>query len=187
PCSPPLGAGSPWVLSANRALGSSPNPATGYSKAAYVHLLFGLLDSLGVADAVLVGHSMGGAIVADAALARPERVRGLVLVDAAGLGVGLPFMLRVGKWAVVGALFDRLRGRGATGNILRAIYGDPSRVTEQQIDQYYAPVALPNFGRGLRGILHEFSFEDLQGRLGSIATPTLVMWGTRDRVIPQQI
>ena len=171
----------------NRGFGFSDKPASGYSNAAYVHLLFGLLDSLGVSDAVLVGHSMGGAIVADAALARPERVRGLVLVDAAGLGVGLPFMLRVAKWPIVGPLFDHLRGRDATGRILRAIYGDASRVTDQDIDQYYAPIALPDFGRGLRGILHEFSFEDLKDRLGSIMTPTLVMWGTRDRLIPQQI
>jgi pimeloyl-ACP methyl ester carboxylesterase len=96
-------------------------------------------------------------------------------------------MLRVAKWPIVGPLFDHLRGRGATGGILRVIYGDASRVTDQDIDQYYAPIALPDFGRGLRGILREFSFEDLRGRLGSIMTPTLVMWGTRDRLIPQQI
>lgn len=171
----------------NRGFGFSDKPATGYSNAAYVHLLFGLLDSLGVSDAVLVGHSMGGAIVADAALARPERVRGLVLVDAAGLGVRYPFILRVARWPIIGPLFDHLRGRGATGGILRATYGDPSRVTDQEIDQYYAPIALPEFGRSLRGVLREFSFEDLQGRLGTLMTPTLVMWGTRDRLIPQTI
>jgi len=171
----------------NRGSGFSDKPATGYSNAAYVRLLFGLLDSLGVSDAVLVGHSMGGAIAADAALARPDRVRGLVLVDAAGLGIGVPFMLRMGKWPILGPLFDHLRGRSATGRILRRIYGDPSRVTEQDIDQYYAPIALPEYGRGLRGILREFNFEDLQGRLGSIMTPTLVLWGTRDRLIPQQV
>ena len=171
----------------NRGFGFSDKPAAGFSNAAYVHLLFGLLDSLAVTDAVLVGHSMGGAIVADASLARPERVRGLVLVDAAGLGVQYPFMLRVARWPIIGPLFDHFRGRGATGRILRAIYGDGSRVREQDIDQYYAPLALPDFGRSLRGVLREFNFADLQGRLGSIPTPTLVMWGSRDQVIPQTI
>jgi len=171
----------------NRGFGFSDMPAQGYSNADYVGLLFGLLDSLHVSDAVLVGHSMGGAIAADAALARPDRVHGLVLVDAAGLGVRWPFMLRVARWPIVGPVFDHLRGRAATGRILRAIYGDGSRVTEQDIDQYYAPIALPDFGRSLRGVLREFSFDDLAGRLGSIQTPTLVMWGTRDQVIPQTI
>jgi pimeloyl-ACP methyl ester carboxylesterase len=167
----------------NRGFGFSDMPARGYSNADYVQVLFGLLDSLGVSDAVLVGHSMGGAIAADAALARPERVRGLVLVDAAGLGVRWPFMLRVAHWSIVGPLFDRLRGRGATATILKVMYADPSRVTEQDIDQYYASIALPDFGRSLRGVLREFSFDDLQGRLGGIITPTLVMWGVRDRLI----
>lgn len=171
----------------NRGFGFSDMPAQGYSNADFVHLLFGLLDSLGVSDAVLVGHSMGGAIAADAALARPDRVQGLVLVDAAGLGVRWPFMLRVARWPILGPAFDHLRGRGATGRILRGIYGDGSRVTQQDIDQYYAPIALPNFGRSLRRVLRDFRFDDLQGRVGTILTPTLVMWGTRDRLIPQAI
>lgn len=171
----------------NRGFGFSDMPAHGYSNADYVHLLFGVLDSLGVADAVLVGHSMGGAIAADAALARPNRVRGLVLVDAAGFGIRWPFMLRVAKWPIVGPLFDHWRGRWAAARILRTMYGDRSRVTEQDIDQYYAPIALPDFGRSLRSALREFSFEDLKGRLGAMQTPTLVMWGTRDWLIPQEI
>ena len=184
---PLVQAGYRVVVYDNRGFGFSDKPATGYSNAQYVHLLFGLLDSLGVSDAILVGHSMGGAIVADAALARPERVRGVVLVDAAGLGVKYPFMLRVARWPIVGPLFDYFRGRSATARILRNIYGDSRRVTEQDIDQYYASVALPGFGQSLRGVLREFSFDDLKGRLGNLMTPTLVMWGARDQVIPQTI
>ena len=171
----------------NRGFGFSDKPADGYTNAEYVQLLFGLLDSLHVPDAVLVGHSMGGAIAAEAALAQPERVRALVLVDAAGLGVRWPFMLRVARWPFVAPLFDRLRGRGATARILRSTYANPARVTSQDIDQYYAPVALPEFGRGLRGVLLHFRFDSLQGRLGGIMAPALVMWGAQDDMIPSSI
>src|SRR5262249_23201258 len=41
------------------------------------------LDALGIRQAVLVGHSFGGGPTVEAALLAPERVRGLVLVDAA--------------------------------------------------------------------------------------------------------
>jgi pimeloyl-ACP methyl ester carboxylesterase len=171
----------------NRGFGFSDKPPNGYTNGEYAQLLFGLLDSLHVSDAVLVGHSMGGAIAAEAALARPERVRAVVLVDAAGLGVRWPFMLRVARWRIVAPLFDRLRGRGSTAGILRAMYADPSRVTAQNIDQYYAPVALPDFGRSLAGVLRQFRFDSLQGRLGSIMAPTLVMWGAQDKLIPPSI
>jgi pimeloyl-ACP methyl ester carboxylesterase len=168
----------------NRGFGFSDKPSQGYTNEAFVGILYGLLDSLRIEQAVLVGHSMGGAIAAQAALERPERVRGLVLVDAAGLGVRWPFMLRAAHWPIVGALFDHLRGRAATGGILKALYADPSRVTRQDVDQYYAPLAEPGFGHALRGVLSAFRFDGLRGRMGQLATPTVVMWGTRDRLIP---
>jgi len=168
----------------NRGFGFSDKPPQGYSNEAYVNLLFDLLDSLGVSEAVLVGHSMGGAIAAEAALDRPDRVRGLVLVDAAGLSVRWPFMLRVAHWPIVGVLFDRLRGRAATAGILKGLYGVPSRVTAEEVNQYYAPIAEPGFGRCLRGVLGHFRFDGLRDRLGQLATPTAVMWGTADRLIP---
>jgi pimeloyl-ACP methyl ester carboxylesterase len=171
----------------NRGFGFSGGPATGYSNTAYVDLLLALMDSLRVADAVLVGHSMGGAIAAQAALARPGRVRGLVLVDAAGLGARWPFMLRVARWPVVGALFDGFRGRRATAGILRLLYADPSRVMDADVDQYYAPLAEPGAGRALRGVLREFRFDQLRGRFDSIIAPTLVMWGEGDRLIPPMV
>jgi pimeloyl-ACP methyl ester carboxylesterase len=168
----------------NRGFGFSDKPAHGYSNEAYVRLLFGLMDSLDVSEAILVGHSMGGAIAAQAAIDRPDRVRALVLVDAAGLSVRWPFMLRAARWPVVGVVIDRLRGRAATARILKSLYAEPSRVTPEDVDQYYAPLAEPGFGRGLRGVLREFRFDALRDRLGQVATPTLVMWGTRDRLIP---
>lgn len=171
----------------NRGFGFSDRPAHGYDNKAYVDLLFGLLDSLRVSEAVLVGHSMGGAIAAEATLERPERVRGLVLVDAAGLAVRWPFMLRVAHWPIVGASFDRLRGRAATAGILKALYAVPSRVTAEEVDQYYAPIAEPGFGRCLRGVLGQFRFDALTNRLARVSAPTLVMWGTADRLIPAAV
>lgn len=171
----------------NLGFGFSDAPASGYSNAAYMKLLFALMDSLRVGDAVLVGHSMGGAIAADAAVAHPERVRGLVLVDAAGLGVRWPFMLRVAHWPIVGTLFDGLRGRGATAGILKVLYGDPALVTTQDVDQYYAPLVRPGAGRALRGVLRDFRFDALRGRIDSITPPTLVIWGGKDRLIPPAV
>lgn len=171
----------------NRGFGFSDKPDHGYDNRAYVELLMGLLDSLRITDAVLVGHSMGGAIAAQAALDHSSRVRGLVLVDAAGLRARWPFMLRVAHWPIIGVLFDRLRGRSATEGILKALYAVPARVTEEDVDQYYAPIAEPGFGRSLRGVLGQFRFDALKGRLGELTMPTLVVWGTGDGLIPPAV
>jgi pimeloyl-ACP methyl ester carboxylesterase len=161
-----------------------PPPAHGYSNAAYAGLVVALLDSLGVPSAVLVGHSMGGAISAEVALAHPDRVRGLVLIDAAGYGVWWPRTLKIARWPVVGALATALRARWTTDGVLRSTYADPRRVSEADVDQYYAPVPLPDYGTTLRRVLREFRWDSLVGRLGAIEAPTLVLWGARDAWIP---
>jgi len=179
-----VAAGYRVVVIDNRGFGFSDKPAHGYTNAAYAHLVVSLLDSLGIASAVLVGHSMGGAIAAEVALAHPDRVRGMVLIDAAGYGVRWPGVLKVAHWPFVGAIATSFRSRWVTGRILRSTFADPSRVTEADVDQYYAPVPDPAYGRALRGVLREFRFDSLGGRLDRVQAPTLILWGDMDRWIP---
>lgn len=182
---PTVTAGYRVVAFDNRGFGFSDKPAHGYTNAAYAHLVVSLLDSLGIASAVLVGHSMGGAIAAEVALTYPDRVRGLVLIDAAGYGVRWPGVLKLARWPQVGAVVTRFRARWITGRILRSTFADPSKVTEAEVDQYYAPVPDPAYGRALRGVLREFRFDSLGGgRLGGVLAPTLILWGDADRWIP---
>ena len=168
----------------NRGFGLSDKPAAPYDNAAYARLAIALMDSLRLTDAVLVGHSMGGAIAAQVAIEYPARVRGLVLVGSAGLGAREPLLFRVARWPVLGPAALALRGRGFTARLLRSTYFDPGKVTEADVDQYYAPVAQPEYGRALRGVLQQFRFTALEGRVDGIVAPTLVLWGEEDRWVP---
>jgi pimeloyl-ACP methyl ester carboxylesterase len=181
---PVSGAGYRVVAFDNRGFGFSDKPAHGYHNVEYARLVVSLLDSLGIASAVLVAHSMGGAIAAEVALAHPDRVRGLVLIDAAGYGVRWPGVLKLARVPFLGAIATTFRGRWITGRILRSTFADPTKVTDADVDQYYAPVADPNYGRALRGVLREFRFDTLGGgRLATLPTPTLILWGDADRWI----
>jgi pimeloyl-ACP methyl ester carboxylesterase len=66
-----------------RGHGLSEKPATGYTVEEQVDDLFAILDELGIDRPVhLVGNSFGGVLAVAAAVHRPERVAGLVLVEA---------------------------------------------------------------------------------------------------------
>ncbi|HEX4628855.1 MAG TPA: alpha/beta fold hydrolase [Gemmatimonadales bacterium] len=169
----------------NRGFGFSDQPTTGYDNTAYARLVVALLDSLHLADAVLIGHSMGGAIAAEVAIEYPRRVGGLVLIASAGLGAREPLLFRVARWPLLGSIATGLRGRGFTARLLRSTYADPRKVTDSDVDQYYAPVARAGYGDALRGVLRQFRFDGLGGgRLEHIACPTLVLWGEADRWVP---
>ena len=68
-----------------RGHGRSDAPEDGYGMGDRVADLIGVLDALAVDEAILVGHSMGGSTVASTAARHPERVRGVVMIDPAGM------------------------------------------------------------------------------------------------------
>jgi pimeloyl-ACP methyl ester carboxylesterase len=75
------------VLFDLRGHGLSARPETGYSSRESALDLFAILDELGIHEPVyLLGNSYGGVVAMHAALAAPERVAGVVLVEAACAG-----------------------------------------------------------------------------------------------------
>jgi pimeloyl-ACP methyl ester carboxylesterase len=74
---PPAG----WRLVAYdmRGFGASSKPADGYDYAGMSADLLGLMDQLGIRQAVLAGHSLGSFFIQDVAASHPDRVSALVL------------------------------------------------------------------------------------------------------------
>lgn len=64
-----------------RGRGDSVKPESGYGLEAHASDVMRVLDHLGLENAVLVGHSMGGFVGLQAALSYPDRVRAMVLLD----------------------------------------------------------------------------------------------------------
>ena len=64
-----------------RGRGDSAKPRSGYGLKAHARDVIRVLDHLGLAGAVIAGHSMGGFVALKTALSYPERVRALVLLD----------------------------------------------------------------------------------------------------------
>ena len=66
-----------------RGIGSSSRPASGYSADQLGDDVLAVLDALKLARVVLVGHSAGGSELSSIATRHPERVAGLIYLEAA--------------------------------------------------------------------------------------------------------
>lgn len=165
---------------------TGPDPQGDYSIAAYVHFVAAMLDALGVQTCVLAGNSLGGQIAWGTALALPQRVSKLVLVDAAGYPLqpeSVPLGFRVARMPGLRLLMEHVLPRGIVESSVRNVYGDPAKVTPALVDRYY-DLALR---AGNRQALAQRLALNLSGDTEMIKTlklPTLILWGAKDRLIP---
>ncbi|MGH7618694.1 MAG: alpha/beta fold hydrolase, partial [Gemmatimonadaceae bacterium] len=171
-----------------RGFGLSDKPARGgaYSFDAYAADLEALLGALGLERAVLGGHSMGGGLALHFTLTHPERVSALALINPTSL-VPATAMLPVRAmptWMVEMA-GRRLVPRWVVGLILaRIAYGDASRVTARDIDEYWAPTQLPGYVRAVRRTASDFNWTPLtRAEAATLSVPATVVLGASDRLV----
>jgi len=157
----------------------------------YVPVVMGLLDQLGVDKAVLVGNSMGGAVAIAAAADHPERVRGLVLIDASAYRMGdpsqRPWPIRVAGNPAISAVLDQLPIRRLLVRAaLRQVFHDDELVTPDRLDEYAVPVQRPGVPAAVRSLLASRSIEPdfVERRLPQVKAPTLILWGREDAWLP---
>ena len=157
-----------------------------YSLSEYIGDLTALLDHLQLERPAIIGQSMGGGLTLRFALKKPDRASRIVLINPSSL-VPLRFLpiVRTMPRAVVAALGSRVVPRWAIRFTLERIaYGNPKIVTEQDIDEYWAPTQLPGYTVAARAALSEFDWSVVSNEeANALAVPALVLLGKSDRLI----
>jgi pimeloyl-ACP methyl ester carboxylesterase len=173
--------------------GASEMPADEISISGYARWVDELLQQLGVERTVVVGNSMGGFIGAELAISFRTRVERLVLVSAAGLSIEhmrnervlallQAFESRLAAYAGwLGSRSDALTARPRTR---RMIFG----IVAHRPELLPAPLVAEQVrGSGKAGFvpaLDALTNYPIRDRLGEIDCPTLIVWGTEDKLIP---
>lgn len=159
-------------------------------QALYARLIADVLDVLGIRDAHVLGHSLGGAVAYMGTVSAPERVRSLTLVAPGGLGLDLPWTLRLGSVPFVRTLLRPGTQRAARAG-LASCFRDARRIPATMLEECdrYARSGLPETfrvlqaGVTLRGLRRDIRSEWL-ARAGRYGGPVLVVWGEDDVVLP---
>ena len=165
-----------------RGHGESPKDTRGTPEE-FVHDVMDVLRTMGLARPLVVGHSMGGLHATALALAHPERVRGLVIIDT-GPGLGATFQVRALRLTLERP--DRFADEAAALAYLRetspgysdAVYANRIHFA---FDRHGAELVWRSSKAALRAILDEIhsNANRVWDRLGEIDVPVLVVRGTR--------
>lgn len=142
-----------------------------------------LLEHLKLGHFSLVGSSLGGYISWELAAKHPSKVDSLILLDAAGYPMPLPWLMRLLTTPVLRHAIVLGTPRFMVNITLGDVYGDRSKITDNAV-QYYHDMML---ARGNRQSLIRL-FEELEHmtaeRVKQVKAPTLIIWGDKDRWIP---
>ncbi len=161
-----------------------------YSPESQAAIVIGLMDALGVEKAWLVGNSAGGTVSVYTALTYPERVSGLILVDAAiYTGGGSPAWARpflsTPQMRHLGPLLARQIATNGD-DFIRAAFHDPSLVTPEILAGYRKPLRAHHWDRALWELTAASRPLGLADRLNELALPVLVITGDDDRIVPTE-
>ncbi len=172
----------------------SARPATDYSPAFFERFVAAFVDALDIGPATFVGNSLGGLAALRLALSEPARLRALVLVDSAGLGravnpaftsVNVPGLsaAAIPFWRTPVGAYQRAWGRAAL------LFARPADAPREWLAEQCRLALSPGYLEAHLTVLRaqidpSGQREVLVDHLPSLRTPTLVVWGARDRVFP---
>jgi len=161
------------------------------SIAGYVETIEAFAAAKNLSHFTIAGSSMGGHTAWEYALAHPERTEGLILVDAAGWpeeraeGERTPLVFQLLANPLARTVLRDLDNSALMRSGLENSFADPALVDDEMVSRYVELSRAP----GHRGILMALFAPDARREatpeiLGAISTPTLILWGESDALIP---
>jgi len=171
---------------------TGPVPGDDYSPDGMAAFLDEFRKKLGLQRFSLAGNSMGGNVSVRYTLAHPDVVEKLVLLDAGGVNHLLPPQSQpevpIGFKLIRTPIINRIASFTTPRNFVekstRAVFVDQSLVTNEMVDRYYELLLYPGNRRATR--LRAATSMNLPAadRLGEIRAPTLIIWGSDDKLVP---
>jgi pimeloyl-ACP methyl ester carboxylesterase len=163
-----------------------------YSVFDQAELIYRFIRQKDLQHVTLVGHSFGGGVALLVALRLtahdPSRLSRLILIDTIAYPQKVPGTIRVLTtpglgWLVMHLVPDQTQ----VYNMMASLYYDDSKISQEDVAAYAAPLALPGAKYALQQTMRQIMpdhIDEITVRYPEIQVPTLIIWGREDKIIP---
>lgn len=164
---------------------TGPSPENEYSFEYYSTFIDSLFSKLKIQQCFLAGNSLGGSIAWNYAVRFPDRVHGLILIDAGGypkkdekgsLGFKLAAMPGVNN------LLLFITPKSLIRKSLEDAYADKKMVTDTLTERYHDLILRAGNRRAALSLFKNPMRADT-ATISGIKIPTLIIWGKEDQLI----
>ncbi len=164
-------------------------PTGDYTQEAMAKFVGEFTQAIGVERFALAGNSMGGGIAARFALMHPERLTHLILVDAAGMPSNTPrdpgLGFRIARTPVIQYALLYVSPRNLFEDGLKKAIVDDALVTPAMVDRYWELNRRVGTRAATLKRFQEPQDATIEQNAAKIATPTLILWGDLDTLVPR--
>jgi len=159
--------------------GYSDKPLVDYTPEFFSDFLEKFFDMINIKRPYLIGSSLGGQISAEFVTAHPEDIEKLILVSPAGVMKQSTPALDA---YIMAALYPNEQ---SAKNAFELMEGSGKTVNEEIVTGFVKRMQLPNAKLAFMSTVLGLKNSDLIiNKLQTISTPTLIIWGSKDPVIP---
>jgi pimeloyl-ACP methyl ester carboxylesterase len=162
---------------------TGPDPSGDYSLERTVKLTGRFVDALQLERFSIGGTSLGGTVAMHYTAAHPERVDRLILLSPGSLEGRS--MQRAGRAVPKAAdILKYIAPRALAEFMLTSRFGDPSKVTDKLIDQWYEMWMREGQRAAILARLRSYSSADIVKVTAAVRVPTLILWGEENPQAP---
>lgn len=161
-----------------------------YQLASFVDDVDQVADALGLESFILGGNSMGGWVSMGYALEHPQRLSGLMLVDASGSPVRRPegsggnIGFTIAGLPVVNNIMKHITPRSLVEKSFSQSVSNQAVVTDEAIDRYWELLRYPGNRGATIARFNTARVEYTAEQAAAMSVPTLIVWGVDDALVP---
>ncbi len=159
--------------------GESGKKLENYSVQVYVSMVDQFMEQLGIAQAPLVGHSMGGTVSLSVAIQHPERVRKVTVIGSPIVGSSLSVLLKLfGQRIIAWLVYNNMWAFRLSYHALAPFYSRDPR-WPSMMDRDLSRVSLESFLLSIASLRKT----DLRTSLHRVNIPAMGMFGDKDIIV----